>query len=580
MSRPDRSKKLQNRRTTNESTVTLSFRSLIKNDIPEYIKKQICQEVEKRVNQFSFKNHNAYLALNLLVRECFEQHSELPCFWDQTFLRQLHLGTHGAQKPCIEITKLYQENPYILPNNDRSLGDRNIYSSGAILMSTNIKNHLVTNFERILKKYIYMVNNCTDDQGAVVMSKIYGWKSNRVLKLDDTTKVNLLVLELQALLQLEDSDHLGEQWFKIEANLYTILKFFVHVNIWILDAFKQFDILPMSGMNLKSINLDTSSMEGVFKSIGIDDFEWNKYFDMERIRVEKKTFTGTITTNGIVANVHFLSPKTEKSKTPIKIEGKRVVSNDPGRTNIYYMAEETMPEIFKFYSLTRKSYYQESGINKANKNSSNWNKKVKKELELLSKESKKSLDVSIFKSYLNIVMKTRNDLFTEYSKKKWRQQQFRLYGGKKRVFAKFFNQIGIDDNTVFAYGAAKFSPGGKGEMVVPTAKAYKECAYRAPVIMVDEFRTSKAYWKTWEILKTIAIKTKTGNLKTVRGLLWCSSTKYGFVNRDKNAAINILRCAILSNRPTILDRSLAKEKITQTLGKIIKNKNLSYTTKR
>ena len=44
----------------------------------------------------------------------------------------------------------------------------------------------------------------------------------------------------------------------------------------------------------------------------------------------------------------------------------------------------------------------------------------------------------------------------------------RLYGGKKRVFAKFFNGlVSKGKKTVVAYGAAKFAPGGKGEMAVP-----------------------------------------------------------------------------------------------------------------
>ena len=204
---------------------------------------------------------------------------------------------------------------------------------------------------------------------------------------------------------------------------------------------------------------------------------------------------------------------------------------------------------------------------------------MKRELEMLSQGSKTSLDVAVFKMYLEVVFRVRDVMWKQYTNKRWRQQKFRLYGGKKRVFAKFFNKIGIDKNTVFAYGAAKFAPGGKKELSVPTTTAYRECAFRAIVIMTDEFRTSKAYWKTGEILKTVATRRKNGTLKTVRGLLWCGSTNCGFINRDKNAAINILRCATLPKRPTILNRSLAKERLVQQLGKIITNKKkLSYTT--
>jgi transposase len=61
-------------------------------------------------------------------------------------------------------------------------------------------------------------------------------------------------------------------------------------------------------------------------------------------------------------------------------------------------------------------------------------------------------------------------------------------------------------------------------------------------------------------------------LIAVRGLLWCSSTKETnkFVNRDLNAAINILNCAKLPQRPKMLDRKFAKTKLTQKVGQILK----------
>jgi hypothetical protein len=45
----------------------------------------------------------------------------------------------------------------------------------------------------------------------------------------------------------------------------------------------------------------------------------------------------------------------------------------------------------------------------------------------------------------------------------------------QEVFAKFFNGlVSKGKKTVVAYGAAKFAPGGKGEMAVPTSRACKE----------------------------------------------------------------------------------------------------------
>ena len=155
MQRPDRAEKLQDRKNNDETVVVMSLGSFFKPNVPESLKEKIRQGIEKRVYEFSFNNHMANLALNLLVRECYEYDEDLPCFWDPTFLRQLHLGTENAQAPDLDITLLFNEYPEFLSTVKRSIGDRNIYSSGATMMSTNIKNHLVTNFERVLKKYLY-----------------------------------------------------------------------------------------------------------------------------------------------------------------------------------------------------------------------------------------------------------------------------------------------------------------------------------------------------------------------------------------------------------------------------------------
>jgi hypothetical protein len=174
--------------------------------------------------------------------------------------------------------------------------------------------------------------------------------------------------------------------------------------------------------------------------------------------------------------------------------------------------------------------------------------------------------------YRDTINLHKDSLWSEYLKKHWRQQRFRLYGGKKRVFAEFLNRLGPLENTVLAYGSAKFASGGKGEMSVPTSRAFKECYCRAKHVLVDEFRTSKIHWRDNSILHIVKKRNEDGSLKTVRGLLWCNSTNQEggkFVNRDLNAAINILRCATLPSRPIILQRSRNQERIVQRVGKII-----------
>lgn len=114
---------------------------------------------------------------------------------------------------------------------------------------------------------------------------------------------------------------------------------------------------------------------------------------------------------------------------------------------------------------------------------------------------------------------------------------------------------------IVAYGAAKFKPGGRGEVNVPTSRAYKECKQKFKTYPVDEFRTTAVSAKTGVILKNVYSRRLK---KEVRGLKWCDSTNNcKFVNRDLNAALNIRRCLASPIRPVELcrhEKSRAGEK--------------------
>ena len=136
-----------------------------------------------------------------------------------------------------------------------------------------------------------------------------------------------------------------------------------------------------------------------------------------------------------------------------------------------------------------------------------------------------------------------------------------------RVFAKFFNKIQNFDKSKpvkLAYGSAKFNPTGKGEVAVPTSQIFKECKYRFPIVLVDEYLTTKIHYETNSVLQKVQVK---GEPKCLRGLLWCQPDSK-FVSRDKNAALNILRCGLLNRRPSALSRT--RSKVVVEVGKHIK----------
>jgi len=81
-----------------------------------------------------------------------------------------------------------------------------------------------------------------------------------------------------------------------------------------------------------------------------------------------KMFSRNVDTDGCVINVHFKKANQKKQSgnerndkdNKTTLVGKRILGLDPGRSNIYTIAEELDTGIHKRYTLTRKQYYTES----------------------------------------------------------------------------------------------------------------------------------------------------------------------------------------------------------------------------
>jgi hypothetical protein len=580
--RPDRALKLILNKGTSETVIKASLKRLLVGQD----KQLYCQAIEKRVQECSKRTRRASVLLNLLIRKLFHDKEnvsdvQIPEFWDQTFIRQLMLGIEDAQKPFHEIVQLFEEYPDLIPKFGRSSGDRNIYSFAAIKLSTNIKNHLVLNFPKVLKRYLYHV--LPENDVFEAFFKVHGWSRRGDDNLQNQMVIQGHVLTIRGILGLLEDDVINETWLKDHKE--QILKFFVFVNRYFDQENKTlFNVLPFCRMKAHFITIDTFTMKGILKELGylgkeassLDSDLWNSFIKTSPFQGKNKTFTGTIDTDGLVVNVHFRRPKnitTESKAKEISLEGKRAIGVDPGRVNIFSTAEEVEPNKFIHHTLTRAQYYNDSGINKANTQSARWNLKVKRQLIELSDASPKSVKMEKFSKFLETLGHVENDLWSEYLKMRWRTQRFRLHGGKKRVFANFFNKLDINGDTILCFGAAKFAPGGKGEVSVPTTRAFKECTYRTKTVPIDEFRTSKLYWKDESLLQKVVKRNIEGKKIDVRGLLWCNSTKEinKFVNRDHNAAINILRLGRSSIRPLNFDRKRTTERLPeQGIGRILK----------
>ncbi|GAX84515.1 hypothetical protein CEUSTIGMA_g11935.t1 [Chlamydomonas eustigma] len=243
-----------------------------------------------------------------------------------------------------------------------------------------------------------------------------------------------------------------------------------------------------------------------------------------------------------------------------------------GRINIYYMVGlyGGNPAVMK---LTRKQYYTESGATSARYKTERWNRGIQTHLDALSTASTKGVSWTAHEWCLIERGRHQEALWSEYLKPRWARLRLSLYGGKKRVFANFFNRLSVrlpfpaGGRLVIAYGNAKFAPGGPGEQSVPTTRAYKECASRVATYSTDEFRTSKVHCRDDSTLQLLRGSDRRFSL---RGLLYNPDLNK-FVSRDLNAALNIRRC-LVGPKPAILCREGVTQRLEQHIVKVLRRR--------
>ena len=604
--RPDVAARRLANSKTNETCVKCCLRSTINGDADD--KDAMVKELDARATAYSKRIHLASLKACGMLKDLFASVSDADLtsytvpvdLFDASVVRQLMLGLQGVQTPHPVVKRYLEARPELSPSFPRHLGDSNTYTFGAVQFITTMKNSLWMRLTGRIKAFLKRSLPKEPGLRTGMLFRIHGWPTPPSVadKYEETQKeVAIIDIHRRLLGLTRPEDKIDKLWLKSEANLWSILRYYVFLNRhYARHGLPEFNITPIFSIKRHFMYVDNNTFYGVLKAlkvVGCDnkafsamaDHHWRSVFHVGRLEGKNNTFTGTIQTDGVTMVAHFRRPKNAqdemdgvvaKANKGIKEllkPGDRVVAFDPGRANILYGVERVSEEdgrsrVVK-YALTRGQYYTEAGVLVARKNTETWSSNIASELRACSKVSTKGVSLVKHERYLRWHMEHSDGLWTEYMKPRWARQRFRLYGGKKRVFANFFNRIADRDRSmrvVVAYGSATFAPGGKNEVSVPTSRAFKECRYRFPTATVDEFRTTKIFEEDDAILDAVqrgkdAMK---GRSAVLRGLLW-SSTANKFVNRDRNAALNILRCATLARRPFALTRSPGGTPLRQSI---------------
>ena len=554
-------------------------------------KEAIMKQIQCRVEAASKGVHRLAIGVHLLLRDYLDNCSKnedfanlvIPPILDgcATFGRQIALGQEDVAKPDVLVTALLAKWGHVMPSTpQRFPGDRNTFVNAVEVYFTNYKTYLATTFkkrQRMFEKLWAVRHNIPDNQTYILRFLINGWAVNTNLpSWTEDVQVKEVIALHRKVLRLNEGEFVCTAWLK--QNYIAVVTYYGMLSNYFQQCERKAILLaPTAHMRAKFIHIDSSVLYGIMKSLkminsnyfvftDMRDDHWNSVLRWGKYLTSKQktyaSFTGTIQTDGVAICIHYRRPKpTSVPSTErhfVRNANDRVIGVDPGRSSLFTGVEILQGRDRKVYKLSRAQYYLECGFTKANKRKDKWNKSIQPALDDLSKHTMKGTSTSSLVGYLTAIQKHYDTIWEEYLRRRWGRQRFATYGGKQRTVQKFLESLndGSGRRIVLAYGDAGFSSNGVGELSVPTCGLVKACAKKYNIQMIDEFRTSQIHH--YENVKLAKVKQNGFN---VRGLLWCSSTKgCKFVNRDVNAALNMLRCYHGDQeRPLALQRNTPKQ---------------------
>lgn len=581
--RQDVADRFKNKKGKREKVVKCSLQNRL-------IEKSLLPEIEKWVLTVSKITNKGSLVFNRLLLHCLNNGIELPNLSDLTlYLQCLNIGSGVILKRNPPLEEVWNNYFTEYPSIPKIKGDIQAYTYAAKTYQTNFINSLKFTFEKRQKYFIRKwceVNKIDSSNIYPIICEVN--KRNYISKGELSEKVKDFI-EIQKE-TLGNEEEITTEW--IGSHKENVVSYFWVILNYIqqFEDVRKFTLAPISNIKRHFISIDTKVLfrmlqniklfEGNLKTFqSLRNEHFNTIFNLKGLSTGE--FSYMIETDSVSACFHFHVP--EKKVSPCSNQTKqrsRVIAIDPGRVNLVYGVEKTNTGI-KTYSLTRREYYNSSGMNASNNITSKWEKDIEEAEKIFRQQSIKTVDENIWDQFLADYISVYDILWEGKTGKKWARNNFRTYCLKRKTLDNFFQKMKGNTKPVIAYGAAKFNSTSRGELSAPTTYVSKRCAKHYPTVMVDEFRTTKMCYKCRKPLQP-TFRYIEDQLREVRGLRWCRSTNCcTFLNRDLNAALNILRCfksgnknirpKYLSRKPFVTDEDSFKCKTTEkrVRGKII-----------
>ena len=363
--------------------------------------------------------------------------------------------------------------------------------------------------------------------------------------------------------------------------------------------------LPTRRSNVPShCQIDTEALAQIFiphservmerKSAGderkaYNDFVWNRVFDRRKVdRKVKKSgfrFHHEVMTDGVAVTLLYSKitssslggavPQSKKAKREEGAEkdvGKpsraRRVGLDPGKRNVVTMVCEVGDKL----KYTTKQRNFESGLSRYNAVLLREKKKygVEQAETELSSFSHKTSCPDKYLDYLKA--KARADAATRcfYLQRLWRNWRFRIFCKRKSSEDVLLNRTmrTFGEECVIFYGNWSGRNQLGGCKPSPTTAVRKLFEKKFCVVEVDEYKTSA----TCNLCQSRLCKYRKKNGKLSHARLCCTNCRLDdkrskrFVDRDENAARNILWVGISPERPACLSRNLSIDPLVAPRG--------------
>ena len=213
-----------------------------------------------------------------------------------------------------------------------------------------------------------------------------------------------------------------------------------------------------------------------------------------------------------------------------------IVGLDPGRTNLaalsYYVVNDDNTVSKQHWSLARKQYYAESGINKRNKlKAYRYYDIMKKWSELGTLRTTVQSDIIGYVDHYNEIKETWWNLALNKIES---VDALNTYSGKKRVIDRFFVKVKKDlkkkhpnTNIVIAYGSAhrSMTSSGYGEVSAPISGTFKSCQKIFNTIVENEDYTSKMDWDSGQECRKVYKKFRVEEGKVLETFGNCNVNK-------------------------------------------------------